>query len=644
VNADDDERRPDENGTALDPNDQITTPNYTEASDIYDDLPLLPQHRKLLKDSAIDPDVVREREYHSVGQKSNLLKLKFAEYQCRVPGLLVPIWDTKGKIATYQFRPDDPRCDASGKLIKYESPAGSSLTLDVPPSVRPMIRDPKIPLYITEGARKADAAATKDLACVAILGVWGWKGTNEAGGKTALADWEDVALNDRRVYIVFDSDVMTKPSVRAALVSFRAYLVRRGARVEALLLPAGPNGEKTGLDDFFAAGHSVEDLLKLERDGLEPSNSREPILVKLSTVVPKEVQYLWPPYLARGKLTLLEGDPDAGKTWITLAVAATVSRGGRFPNGYAYERSPESVVILSVEDGIEDTIVPRLKMLDADLERITAIPGCRSYSADGRTREVGISLADVQVLDEAMSKTRPSLVVIDPIQGFMPNVDIHRANEVRPVLADLVKLAEKYGCSVLAVRHLSKAPTGRAAYRGMGSIDFTAAARSVLLAGVHPKTGQRALVHLKSNLAPKGASLGYKLDSQANPPFSWTGEQSITADDLLAPVEQGGSKLTEAIAFLQTTLADGEHEAVLIESQAMGKGISRATLKRARSALGVMSRQHEGTQGWFWSLPPDEKQTNDLGNDQALNSEVKQALTHDEPLASDDTTSGDSET
>lgn len=223
---------------------------------------LLPQHAALLQASAILPEVAEARGYRSITKKSELLALGFSQRQARVPALLIPVRSVHGEIGLYQARPDAPRV-VDGKAVKYETPRGARMTLDVPPPVRGLLRDPRRPLFVTEAARKADSAASKGLCCIALLGVWNWRGSNEFGGTTALADWDAIALNDRVVYIVFDSDVMTKRPVHGALSRLKTFLESRGAHVRVIYLPAGPGGTKVGLDDFFAAGHSVDDLLAL---------------------------------------------------------------------------------------------------------------------------------------------------------------------------------------------------------------------------------------------------------------------------------------------------------------------------------------------------------------------------------------------
>jgi hypothetical protein len=223
---------------------------------------LLPHHANLITASAISNEVARARGYRTVSTKAKLKGLGFGEAQRRIPALLIPIWSITGEIATYQIRPDEPRIK-DGKPLKYETPAGARMALDVPPAARPLLGDPAIPLFITEGARKADAAVSQGLCCIALLGVWNFRGTNEHGGLTALADWEHVALKGRKAYICFDSDVMEKDAVRLAMKRLRSFLELRGADVRLIYLPAGAGGVKVGLDDYLAAGGTVDGLMRL---------------------------------------------------------------------------------------------------------------------------------------------------------------------------------------------------------------------------------------------------------------------------------------------------------------------------------------------------------------------------------------------
>ena len=184
-------------------------------------------HQKMLiEESGLAPEVVEARGYRTVEKKAEIKRFGCSEAQCGVPGLLIPIRSPAGEIILYQYRPDAPRIK-DGKPVKYETPSGSRMALDVHPFAREKLGDPSVPLFVTEGVKKGDALVSRDLCALALIGVWNWRGTNDRGGKTILADWNYVALNGRRVYIVFDSDVMLKPSVYKALVGLKAVLEDR---------------------------------------------------------------------------------------------------------------------------------------------------------------------------------------------------------------------------------------------------------------------------------------------------------------------------------------------------------------------------------------------------------------------------------
>jgi Domain of unknown function (DUF3854) len=189
---------------------------------------LAEHHEKMLiEGSGIDPKVVEARGYSTIAKKVDLKNLGFADRQCNPPGLLIPIYSPTGEIVNYQFRPDQPRIGKNGRAIRYETPAGTRMVLDVHPFARKRLSDPTVPLFITEGIKKGDALVSRGLCAVALLRVWSWRGRNDDGGLTALAEWEYIALSDREVYIVFDSDVMLKPEVHKAMVRLKAFLESR---------------------------------------------------------------------------------------------------------------------------------------------------------------------------------------------------------------------------------------------------------------------------------------------------------------------------------------------------------------------------------------------------------------------------------
>jgi hypothetical protein len=287
------------------------------------------RHYDMLKASAIADDVIRERGYRTIMEAKDLKALGFSESQLRAPGLLLPLHSTDGDIPLYIYRPDSPRVledkkhrNEDGtykqKVIKYEMPRGEKMRLDVPPRCRGDLDDPAIPLWITEGQKKADALASLGLCAVALLGVWNFMGTNEKGGKTVISEFRfHIALNNARpVRIVFDSDVMTKPEVKQALDTLIQFMQKKGAKVEAVYLLGGSN--KTGVDDWLSAGHTLEELEDLV-EGPRPEIKVAPPVVELLDSAPltirrplclvagKAYAAIWPYVLTRTTQKLING-------------------------------------------------------------------------------------------------------------------------------------------------------------------------------------------------------------------------------------------------------------------------------------------------------------------------------------------------
>lgn len=242
---------------------------------LWTDFDLDPQHQRKVQDSGLDPEVAAERGYRTVRTPEDVPGVFSKPQRQLVPALLIPVYgvDETAEPVAYELRPDNPRTDGRtarkgkpAKVRKYEFPAGHPKRLDVPRRVRDMLGKPDVPLWITEGALKADAAASVGMCAVSLAGVWAFRSTNVDGGKVELPDFDRVALNGRDVYPTFDSDVVVKPEVKRALRRLAGIMDRRGAKVHVVVLPPGPKGEKRGLDDMIAAGATEDDLLKLVDD------------------------------------------------------------------------------------------------------------------------------------------------------------------------------------------------------------------------------------------------------------------------------------------------------------------------------------------------------------------------------------------
>jgi len=225
---------------------------------------LSPHHLDHLKKSAISLEFIDQRGYRSLLGKSEMVKLGFSSAQRHVPGLLLPLWGVDGiNIVGYQFRPDSPRLNSKGRPIKYETPRGATNRLDCPPSCQKQLVDPTVPLWITEGVKKADALASQGECVIDLTGVWNWRAKNSLGGITVSSDFDSIAMNNRQVFLAFDSDYATNPSVSQAVKRLAEFLKRKKANVSIVLLPQGNDGDKIGVDDYLAAGHTLADLKSL---------------------------------------------------------------------------------------------------------------------------------------------------------------------------------------------------------------------------------------------------------------------------------------------------------------------------------------------------------------------------------------------
>lgn len=331
---------------------------------------------------------------------------------------------------------------------------------------------------------------------------------------------------------------------------------------------------------------------------------------RLSDVQPERVSWLWPGRIPLGKLTILDGDPGNGKSTLTLDIAARVSLGTEMPDGtHSYVDGPAGVVLLSAEDGLGDTIRPRLDAANADVSMITAITG--TVSDDGS--EDGFTLPqDLPHLCEAIISTGARLVIIDPIMAFLDgDTNSFRDQDVRRALAPLASIAEDTRAAILVVRHLNKAGAGNPLYRGGGSIAFIGAARSGLLVAVDPDDSERRIMAVtKSNLAAPVPSLAYRLQptSDGSVQIAWEGSTGHTATQLLSGPRDDEERTArdEAKSLLKELLEYGPVAARVIWKEMEGADISKETVKRAKRDLGIVTERVGGVGGsgyWQWKRP-----------------------------------------
>lgn len=311
------------------------------------------------------------------------------------------------------------------------------------------------------------------------------------------------------------------------------------------------------------------------------------MLIKMSEIEIKEVFWLWYPYIALGKITILQGDPGEGKTTLILYLISLLTRGVKLPFDDQV-RAPINIIYQSAEDGLADTIKPRLIKTGADCSKIMVIDDTN----------IELSMTDER-LEKALKETGAQLLVLDPLQAYLgAQVDMHRANEIRPILKRLGVLAEKYNCAIVLIGHMNKAYGAKSTYRGLGSIDFQAAARSVLVVGrLKDKPNIRVLAHGKSSLAPEGQALAFELSEEEG--LKLLGHYDISVDDLLSGTNQE-NKLQKAERMLNELLVNGaELQSKLLE-HATNMDISKRVLDQAKKNLCVKS--YKSGDRWYWQL------------------------------------------
>ena len=311
---------------------------------------------------------------------------------------------------------------------------------------------------------------------------------------------------------------------------------------------------------------------------------------KLSEVELQEVTWLWYPFIPSGKITIIQGDPGEGKTTLALRLVAACSTGQALPGMEITE--PFNVIYQTAEDGLGDTIKPRLMEAGADQDRVLNI------AEDVNS----LTLLDERI-EAAIVQTGAKLMILDPIQGYLGGkVDMNRANEIRTVLKNVAAVAERTGCAIVLVGHLNKATGANSAYRGLGSIDFRAAARSVLLVGrMKKEPNVRVIVHDKSSLAPEGKSIAFSLGDENG--FRWLdGYNDITADELLCGFSVE-TKTAAAEQLILDMLSDGDPvPCKTIQAAAKAKGISKRTLDDAKKNIGSIHTDKPGKH-WTWQIP-----------------------------------------
>lgn len=317
-------------------------------------------------------------------------------------------------------------------------------------------------------------------------------------------------------------------------------------------------------------------------------------IIRASEIEPKDIEWLWYPFVPYGKVTLLQGDPGDGKSTFMLTIAALLTRGEPLPFTEQGEPpAPINVIYQTTEDDADDTIVPRFIRANGDRNRLLFIS----------EKESPLTFDDGRILS-AIRETGARLFILDPLSSYIGDCQINAANEVRPRFNCLIRIAKETGRAIIVINHLNKMFGTKAIYRTPGSIDIVGAVRSALLIGRSKDSeDERILVQQKANLAPTGAAIVFSLGEEG---VRFVRQTEKTADELLASIPQRSGrpnvKTDAAVQLLSELLSDGlEHEASECEAKLREANISGSTAKKAKAILGVVSTKRQFH--WFWSLP-----------------------------------------
>lgn len=519
-----------------------------------------------------------------------------------------------------QFRPIRIERSGDGAVFALGDPPGP-LPLYRLPSV---LKRPDDVVYVVEGERCAKTLRALGAKALSKLGPLAT--TSAHGAKSASkTDW--TPLRGRDVVILPDND---QPGAKYA-ADVKGILHELGCRVRIVVLPDLPAGgdvvdfiedRRTEGKDDAAIRAEIEALIEcapaeaIAEEEAPMNESPRLQTVRMADVQSETLRWLWPGRIPLGKLTLFAGDPGLGKSFLTMDIAARVSTGAGWPDRPGERSEPGGVLLLTAEDGLSDTVRPRLDAAGANCARIEAIEAVTMRGG----RERSLNLADDLALIEQRIIERGDvrLLIIDPISAYCGRTDSHTNAEVRGLLAPIAKLAEKHGVAVIAVTHLNKGAGGRAMQRSMGSIAFIAAARAGwLIVEDESDPSRRLMLPVKMNLAQRPSGLAFTLQGDATDPaggmprIAWSSERvEVSADEALARIEGHGgddarSERDAAADWLRQELADGPRPANEVKQAADDNDFSASTLKRAKKAIGVKTKRIGFGPGstCHWGLP-----------------------------------------
>lgn len=458
-------------------------------------------------------------------------------------------------------------------------------------------------VYICEGERDVDRLNKEGLIA-----------TCNPGGAGKWGKIDDSPLHDLHVVILPDND---KPGRKHAEDVAKS-LHGKAASVRIVELPG--LAEHGDVSEWLGAGNDIEALDQLaaqspEYEAIETGETKDPerlCLTSLEDVKAEPIEWLWPNRIPLGKLTLIAGVQGLGKSFLVLDIASRISNGQKWPDLPDIENQPGSVILLSAEDALNDTVVPRLNWAGADLTKIKALEGVAEVDRSGQ-RSFDLQ-RDIRLLSEAVENLGDvRLIVFDPLDSYMgADVNSNQGTDVRRVLGPLAEFAESSGAAVVGVCHLNKTPSMNALFRVCGSVAYTALARAAWLVAEDPdEPGHRLLLKLKFNLAKAAEGLGWSIDRGR---VLWRDDVvDVSADEVLGDSSRSFdsendcvSKIDEAISFLKESLSHGDQRTTTVDKWAKEAGISLSTLKRARSKLKIKPKAIWSGNKNVWYLPSDQ--------------------------------------
>jgi putative DNA primase/helicase len=541
---------------------------------------------------------------------------------------------------TARIRRDHPPADAKGKVErKYLSPRNDVRHLYFAPCEPGWIEDPQTPVIFLESEKAALSILSwcerhdRRFICVALGGCWNWRGRI---GKILTADGERVdetgplpdlrIAQNRKVYILFDADVVKNNKVYVAREKFVEALQALQADVHILNLPVALN--VNGPDDYLgaygdAAFFTLFETVEHRTASGQKSQTGERIMTDtFADIESKPTKWLWPDRIPAGYISVFSGDPDCGKTTTAVDIVARYTTGRDWPDGTTNTVPPGSVLMLIAEDGAEDVIKPRLVAADADLSRVHFLT-CIRTGPDSKKADRVLALDhDLQLLEERLNEPPQfGLVVIDPVTSYFGRADMYKEQEVRRVLGPIKEVCSRTGCTFLALGHFNKRSDVSALHRVGGAVANTGVPRAVWMF-MKDSTGDKGDMLMllgKGNFTGRRTGMRYRFAAREvlcdtgertmAPVIDWQGEEAdSTADSVLATAHNPEEKASaRAEKFLRTFLVDDEKPSAEILTAADRAGIKRRTLFTVKKELGIRAVQHAGS--WWWQpIAPQESE------------------------------------